>query len=290
MSDEVKAYRDPTEAESRAMALATERQVQRPTRARLKVKQCAGGVLQLTSEHGQVAGWIDQLQEALGTTSTDFVQSAHFQLESVLRIKGDVHASMEAVNSSLALIEAVGAANEVEGAMAVQIACNHAASLKMLARSQAHAEDGQTEAAAAYVGMATKLTRNMTTVIEALAKLRGGGKQIVEHRYITVTAENAVVGDNTSAVFGGVHQGGNSKNVRQPRESLAIAHTGGETMLGKEPGREALPSSGPEGEIPLSATRRMEPRRAARASQRSVQGRAPNAGTSGSPAAGEQDD
>ena len=78
-----------------------------------------------------------------------------------------------AVNSALAIIEAVAPKDEVEGALALQMACTHMAAMAILARF----EGGfSTERRTALFGSAAaRLLRTYVAQVEALRGLRQGG-------------------------------------------------------------------------------------------------------------------
>ena len=65
--------------------------------------------------------------------SSDFVNASLLQLQAAAQLPcGGI--SETATNAALALIEAAAPRNEVEGALAVQMACTHAAAMSVLAR------------------------------------------------------------------------------------------------------------------------------------------------------------
>ena len=64
----------------------------------------------------------------MGTSSSAFVNASLFQLQAAARLPGGGISEL-AVNSALALIEAVAPKDEVEGALALQMACTHIAAM-----------------------------------------------------------------------------------------------------------------------------------------------------------------
>jgi hypothetical protein len=82
---------------------------------------------------GESKAWWKRLKKALGTTSSDFVNASLFQLQAAARLPGSGICEM-AVNAALAMIEAAAPKDEIEGALAVQMACTHSAAMAILAR------------------------------------------------------------------------------------------------------------------------------------------------------------
>ena len=84
---------------------------------------------------GESKAWWKRLKKALGTTSSAFVNASLLQLQAAAQLpSGGI--SETATNAALALIEAAAPRNEIEGALAVQMACTHAAAMSVLARFQ----------------------------------------------------------------------------------------------------------------------------------------------------------
>jgi MFS family permease len=72
------------------------------------------------------------LKKALGTKSSDFVNASLLELQAAANLPfGGI--SEVGMNAALALIEGAAPRNEVEGALAVQMACTHTAALAVLA-------------------------------------------------------------------------------------------------------------------------------------------------------------
>lgn len=155
---------------------------------------------------------------ALGSGDSAFIftQVNALALATEQTFKGDA----TALKSALAIVRATEPKNELEGAMAVQIAATHVLAMKMLARAN---QADNAPMRDSYVNQATKLQRTMTALVEGLGKLRTGGKQSVEVRYVYVNG-NAVLGD---------------------------VHTGGPGGFGGNPGQPHVPClEGPQG-VPL---------------------------------------
>jgi len=82
---------------------------------------------------GQGKIWWERLKKAFGTVSSDFVNASLFQLQSAARLPCSGISEI-GMNAALALIEAAAPKDEIEGALAVQMACTHTAALSVLAR------------------------------------------------------------------------------------------------------------------------------------------------------------
>jgi hypothetical protein len=69
----------------------------------------------------------------LGTRSSDFVNASLLQLQAAARLPCGGISEM-ALNAALAMIEAAAPKDEMEAALAIQMACTHAATMSVLAR------------------------------------------------------------------------------------------------------------------------------------------------------------
>src|SRR5262245_19738809 len=82
---------------------------------------------------GDGGQWWARLKAALGTSSSDFVNASLLQLQNAARLpNGGV--SEIAVNAALSMIESAEPKSEMEGALVIQMACTHAASMAVLSR------------------------------------------------------------------------------------------------------------------------------------------------------------
>src|SRR5258708_8570440 len=80
------------------------------------------------------SGGGDRLKAALGTTSSDFVNATLVQIQNASRVpSGGI--SETSVNAVLAFIEAAEPRNEIEAALAIQMACTHAVAMAVLSRA-----------------------------------------------------------------------------------------------------------------------------------------------------------
>ena len=253
------SLREPTAPEVTAIERATAAQTVRPARATLDVHRKDNNRV-ISNPHTQGQGWWATVMETFGTASEEFTNDSISKLSSVLeRCDGDPHGL--ALNSALALIGGITPQDEAQAAIAVQIAVTHAASIHMTSKALSNANAGHVEVAASFAGIATKLSRTMVAHVEALTKLRGGGRQVIEHRYINVNG-NAVVGDNAQGLFGGPPQGVENGNQHQPHERLDSLRQPLAALPCLQQGWDPLPVASDEGAEALPSTRGPESRRA----------------------------
>lgn len=248
--------RDPTAGEIDAMRLAKERRAARPSRVSLKGMEKEGVVVKIQNPHSDGDGWHEHLTAAFGTRSDQFASWGLLRLTTAGANKGQLNEL--AANAALAIMEAVAPQDELEAAIGLQIiACNEA-SLDFLSRARLNAGE-YVDTAAAYTNMATKASRTMAVHLEALTKLRSGGKQqvIVKHVYVQ---GNAVVGDGAQAVFGAVETGvagGFDGKPDQPLALASVADVGVMPMRSEDEEREAVPrASDPRPEAMSDARRK----------------------------------
>jgi hypothetical protein len=143
---------------------------------------------------GEHEKWWQRLNKALGTVSSDFANACLFQIQAAARSPfGGI--SELAVNAALAMIEAAAPKNEIEGALAVQMACTHTAAMAILARLDAAL--GTERRITAFGSTAARLMRAYAMQIEVLRRLRSGGQQFVR-------VEHVHISDGGQAVIGNV--------------------------------------------------------------------------------------
>jgi hypothetical protein len=117
---------------------------------------------------------------ALGTASSDFVNASLLRLQAAGRSPfGKI--SETHINAALAMIEAAAPKNEIEGALAVQMAATHAAAMAILAKLDSGF--GTERRIATFGSAAARLMKTFTMQVEVLRRLRHGGQQCirVEH-------------------------------------------------------------------------------------------------------------
>jgi hypothetical protein len=140
--------------------------------------------------NGEAKSWWRALKADLGTTSSWFVNASLAQLQAAARLP-DGPVSETGMNAALALIHAAAPQNEIEGALAIQMACTHAAAITALGRvgSAGH------RTASAYASAAATLLRTYSSQLEALRRLRGSGPQHVQVDHVHINDDaRAVIG------------------------------------------------------------------------------------------------
>ena len=132
---------------------------------------------------GDTKEWWQRLKAAFGTSSSDFVNATLVQIQAASKLPcGSI--SETGVNAALALIEGCEPRNEVEAALATQLACTHACTMAVLSRlGGAHGGDRHV---AIMVSAAAKLVKAFAIQVEALRRLRSGGNQTVRVEHIHV--------------------------------------------------------------------------------------------------------
>jgi hypothetical protein len=146
---------------------------------------------------GEHEKWWRRLSTALGTVSSDFTNQCLFQIQAAARSPfGGI--SELAINAALAMIEAAAPKDEIEGALAVQMACTHTAAMAVLARLDSRFADERR--ISAFGSAAARLMKAYAMQVEVLRRLRNGG-----HQYVRV--EHVHVNDGGQAVVGNVKSG-----------------------------------------------------------------------------------
>jgi len=221
--------RGPTDREARAIAHARERAVSRDARPSMKVHGQDAGAVQMGAPHTDQHGAFALIEDALGTSSSDFAGYALLQLTQTAHQSGR-GVSEEALNAQLALVAAVEPENELEAALALQMAATHDLSMHLIAKAKnADRLDQMKE----FGNLATKASRTFATQMKALSDFRRGGEQVVRHVHVheggqAVVAETVNVG---------------ARNA----QSLDQCHALGPTLLGSHTGRDGVPIASSEG-------------------------------------------
>ena len=163
-----------------------------PSPVRVKLRRVNANLATPYPPDGESKVWWKRLKKALGTKSSDFVNASLLELQAAAHLPfGGI--SEVAMNAALALIEAAAPRNEIEGALAVQMACTHTAALAVLARFSGGG--GSERRVVALASAAARLMRAYSGQVETLRRLRHGGDQHVrvEHIHINEGAQ-AVIG------------------------------------------------------------------------------------------------
>lgn len=161
-------------------------------RARVKLRRATDQFSKVYPPDGQGKLWWERLKKALGTPSSDFVKATLVQIQNASRLpSGGV--SETSVNAVLAFIEGAAPRDEVEAALAIQLACTHAVTMAVLSRLDGGF--GGDRGMAIRAAAAARLLKAFATQVETLRRLRTGGAQHVrvEHVHINDQAR-ALIG------------------------------------------------------------------------------------------------
>jgi hypothetical protein len=160
---------------------------------RVKLHPINANVAKIYPPDGETKLWWSRLKSALGTTSSDFVNASLFQLQAAARLPGGGLSEI-AVNAALAMIEAAKPGDEIQGALAVQMACTHTAAMAVLARVGNGC--GGERRVAALGSAAARLPKAYAIQVECLRRRRHGGHQFVRVEHVHINdGGQAIVGN-----------------------------------------------------------------------------------------------
>ncbi len=202
-----------------------------------------------------------RLNEATGTRSSAWAKHLLGQLANVGAEGRSGEPLAEGVDAGLAFLNGLAPADEIEAALGAQMFAMHNLAMSMARRAEG-VEGFEWKKFTA--DQANKAARTFAAQVEALSKLRSGGKQQVEVRYIYVDARGGqnIIGSD----LGG--RDGNT-NRKQPHVP-GLAFAPGMPMWSEDQAGDALPAAGDEGAQAVQTARRDEPRRPSRSSQRKL--------------------
>ncbi|MEY9634162.1 hypothetical protein ABIF66_002391 [Bradyrhizobium japonicum] len=163
-------------------------------RTRVKLRRISSDFSKPYPPDGDGKLWWDRLKAALGTTSSDFVNATLVQIQKASRLPSGGISEMS-VNAALAFIEATEPKNEIEAALAIQMACTHAVAMAVLSR--AGGAYGGDRHVALMAAASARLLRAFATQVEAMRRLRNGGTQLIR-------VEKIEVSDTAQAVIGNI--------------------------------------------------------------------------------------
>ncbi len=150
---------------------------------RVKLWRADAYLAQTHPPDGESTDWWQRLNKALGTTSSDFVNASLLQLQAAARSPfGTI--SETHINAALAMIEAAAPKDEIEAALAVQMACTHTAAMAILAKLDSGF--GTERRIAAFGSAAARLMKAYAMQMEVLRRLRTGGQQFVRVEHVHV--------------------------------------------------------------------------------------------------------
>lgn len=162
-------------------------------RARVRLRRMTASYSKPYPPDGQAKLWWERLKKALGTTSSDFVNATLVQIQNASRLpSGGI--SETSVNAVLAFIEGAEPRNEVEAALAIQMACTHAVTMAVL--TTLGGASGRDRSMAMKATAVARLLKAFAAQVEALRRLKHGGSQFVRVEHVHVNeGANAVIGN-----------------------------------------------------------------------------------------------
>lgn len=168
----------------------------RPRPVTVRLKSIQGNVVAFGSPLKKEESWRRDLKAALGTVSDPFVDMTLQHLQAVARLPG-AGVSETAINGALAIIAAAAPTNEIEAALAVQMAATHTVAMAVMSRiGGAHGGPGRLPGLASA---SAKLLRAYLGQVETLRRLRGGGGD--QH----IRVEHVHVHEGGQAIVGAVN-------------------------------------------------------------------------------------
>ncbi len=255
METEQDNRKPPNEKEQARIATARERWIARVPPVEAAVTDDNG----IGPHHNDPSGWTMRIGDTLGTRSPDFMRQSLTMLNRASRSRGKANATEQELNASLALVAAIKPEDELEAALAIQMAANHALTTDVLSRA---CNTDSFEWVQLYGNLAVKLQRTFTAQVEALAKLRGKGQQTVRVEHVTVhPGGQAIVGDVYHGQPGAA--GVNKETAGQPygTDGRTQGAQGSAPMLSQDATGHGVPIPG-NAERSLSPARRTVTRRA----------------------------
>lgn len=273
--------REPTAAE-RAAIEAIGTKAAKPARAALRLTAMPGEPLEISPPHADAKGWGAHVCDTFGTSSTAFADQALNRVLTVVRGRGDAAPTQTEANAALAIMGAIAPSDELEAAIGEQFIAAHSLTMDLFAKAK-HAD--LMPKLESYTTLANKTARTAATLVEALAKLRSGGKQTHEVRYVYVNGP-AVFGDYAQTLVGAPPSGGGRGIQGQPHEPSTfpgVAALEGLPMRGADACGLGLPGPSDPREAQVQASRGPEPWRSQGPRQWPVPDGLAHAGDDGGP-------
>ena len=150
---------------------------------------------------------VERMHDACGTNSHTFALTLS---ASMANAAATAYGSVDkAWQGGLDFINGIAPKDELEAALAAQMFAVHTATMSMAARA---GDQKNLEAIKVTYDQFNKLSRTFAAQVEALAKLRNGGKQTVEVKYIDARNSQNVIAETV------VTGGGLPENPMQPCE------------------------------------------------------------------------
>lgn len=214
LRDKLDARKPPTPVQAERIAAAAGRMVERRAKKTvaptMKVSDLGGTSIKVHSDHSDDLGHELRVCDMFGTVNTGFAYALQVQLINAGQApKQGVAACEKALNEGVAFVAGVMPEDEAQAALAAQMWTTHSAAMD-LAGKMARAD--MRDAFSDYGNLMVKMQRTFVAQAEALSKLRSGGKQQVEVRYVYVDARNSqnVIGGEFRDQYARAHARGGS--------------------------------------------------------------------------------
>ena len=169
-----------------------------PPRVKMTIRE--GKEIIVTEGDDSPLSWA-KMMEATGTVDECLISGLLNQVSGTF-LRNDQSATVENMNSALAILYGAKPKDELEGMLVVQMIGTHNAALEMLRRAmwERQTPEGVNE----NVNIATKLLRSYTAQLETLSRYRNKGQQKVTVEHVNVGAGGqAIVGVVENQVGGG---------------------------------------------------------------------------------------
>ncbi len=187
-----------------------------------------------------------KLHQTFAANSLDPVNARASELIKYLDLVGACNEGR--YNAALSFIESMEPQNQAEALLLVQIYVTHDAAIRALSQlgSAEWVPHMQT-----FGNLATKLLRTSQGQMEALARMRRGGEQVVRHVHVDNRGGQAVIAENV--------QTGGRGNEKIDEQSHAAGAAGiGPALLGADPFGNGVPIPSREGAEAVPYARRDE--------------------------------
>lgn len=257
------AKRGPDEREKREGDGATgriiaAREARAETRSALPriTAEWEGDGVRMGPPHDDTNRWTAQLVEALGAVDPlagDFLLNSAINAGFCANKPTDQRSAAalaRATEGALSFVSDMQPNNPLEAALLLQMAASHHASMT-ISRHAARADDRH--ALADFSRMQNATMRTFAAQSEAFHKLRSGGKQVHEVRYVYVDARTQTVVNTVPGSGGGIETRTQS---HAPARAFGYAPPASLPMRSADAGRDALPVASGEGPETVPDARR----------------------------------
>jgi hypothetical protein len=248
--------REPSDRQKAELAKAKERANARRPPLPLDARKSAAGNTEVGSKTTDQELYYDRLLDVTGTESEIWMNGL---VSSLLNAAGERDADKASASllEGLAFLNGLGPRDEVEAALAVQMFAMHR--MAMAASQRAGAAEMRDQYRD-YANISVKAMRTYVAQVEALAKLRSGGKQQVEVRYVYVDARGGqnIIGSQVAPRGGGAQPAFGHQSHTPGLTGLPFAP--GVAVWGEDAEGDALPLPCREEPQTLQDARRYQPR------------------------------